>query len=56
MSVPRSDDTNAIAAVDAFLDTISRDSRPTLMLRAECDLTLGLASGSRHGPVAASTA
>jgi haloalkane dehalogenase len=47
MSVPRSDDTNAIAAVDAFLDTISRDSRPTLMLRAECDLTLGLASGQR---------
>ena len=44
MSVPRSDDTNAIAPVDPFLDAISCDSRPTLMLRDDSRsrrLTLG---------------
>jgi haloalkane dehalogenase len=47
MSVPRSDDTKALAAVDAFLDALSRDARPMLMLWGECDLILGLASGQR---------
>jgi haloalkane dehalogenase len=47
MSVPRSDDTKALAAVDALLDALSRDARPMLMLWGECDLILGLASGQR---------
>jgi haloalkane dehalogenase len=47
MSVPRSDDTKALAGVDAFLDALSCDSRPMLMLWGERDLILGLASGQR---------
>ena len=47
MSVPRSDDKDALAAVDVFLDALSRDSRPKLMLWGECDLILGLAVGQR---------
>ena len=47
MSVPRSDDIEALAAVDAFLDALGRDSRPILMLWGERDLILGLQSGQR---------
>jgi haloalkane dehalogenase len=47
MSVPRSDDEKALAAVDTFLDALSRDARPMLMLWGECDLILGVAVGQR---------
>jgi haloalkane dehalogenase len=47
MSVPRSDDIKALAAMDAFLDALRRDSRAMLMLWGERDLILGLQSGQR---------
>jgi haloalkane dehalogenase len=47
MSVPRSDDSSARAAADGFYGALRRDSRPVLMLWAEHDLFLTLASGQR---------
>ncbi len=47
MSVPRKDDETALAAVDAFIAGLSRDSRPKLMLWGERDLLLDLAVGQR---------
>jgi haloalkane dehalogenase len=47
MSVPRMDDEDAAAAADAFYAALHRDSRPVLMLWAESDLILTLASGQR---------
>jgi len=47
MSVPRSDDIKALAAVDAFLDALGRDLRPKMMLWGERDVLLGLQSGQR---------
>lgn len=47
MSVPRSDDERAASAADALCSALSRDSRPVLMLWAEHDLVLTLASGER---------
>jgi haloalkane dehalogenase len=47
MTVPRRDDETALAAFDAVLADLSRDSRPMLMLWGECDLFIGLASGQR---------
>ena len=47
MSVPRMDDEDAVAAADAFYAALGRDSRPVLMIWAESDLILTLASGER---------
>jgi haloalkane dehalogenase len=47
MSVPRMDDQRAAAAADEFYGALHRDSRPVLMLWAENDLFLTLASGQR---------
>jgi haloalkane dehalogenase len=47
MSVPRSDDKNALVAAEAFLDALSRDTRPMLMLWGERDFLLGVAVGQR---------
>jgi haloalkane dehalogenase len=47
MSIPRIDDQDALAAADEFYNALSRDPRPILMLWAESDLFLTLASGQR---------
>jgi haloalkane dehalogenase len=47
MSVPPIDDEGAAAAADAFYDYLRRDPRPMLILWAESDLFLTLASGQR---------
>jgi haloalkane dehalogenase len=47
MAVPRSDDSNAVAAAEGLCDALRRDQRPMLMLWAEHDLFLTLASGQR---------
>jgi haloalkane dehalogenase len=47
MSVPRMDDEDAAAAADAFYTALGRDSRPVLLVWAESDLILTLASGER---------
>jgi haloalkane dehalogenase len=47
MSVPRPDDHTAAAAAESLYDALRRDSRPVLMLWAEHDLFLTLASGQR---------
>ena len=47
MSVPPPDDEDAIAAAEAFCDALRRDPRPMLIIWAESDLFLTLASGQR---------
>lgn len=47
MSVPRMGNEDAAAAADASYVALRRDSRPVLMLWAESDLILTLASGQR---------
>jgi haloalkane dehalogenase len=47
MSVARMDDDSAVAAAEAFYDALRRDPRPMLILWAESDLFLTLASGQR---------
>jgi len=47
MSVPRSDDSGALAASDAFLAALRNDVRPKLMLWGERDLLLTLGVGQR---------
>ena len=46
-SIPRPDDRDAAAAADAFYGALRDDPRPVLMLWAEADLFLTLASGQR---------
>ena len=45
--VPAADDAAAIEAAESFYDALRRDPRPVLMLWAESDLFLTLASGQR---------
>ncbi len=47
LAVPPPDDGDAIAAADAFYDALRQDPRPMLILWAESDLFLTLASGQR---------
>jgi haloalkane dehalogenase len=47
MSVPGKDDKSAAAAADAFYDALRRDQRPMLIVWAESDVFLTLASGQR---------
>lgn len=47
MSIPRMGDKGGMAVSDAFFRAFSRDTRPMLMLWAERDLFLTLASGRR---------
>ena len=47
MSVPRTDDKSAAALSDAWFAALGRDRRPMLVLWAEQDLFLTLASGQR---------
>ena len=46
-AVPRPDDEAAAAAADAFYDALRADPRPMLMMWADSDLFLTLASGQR---------
>ena len=47
LAVPRPDNQTALAAADAFFDALRSDQRPILMIWAEDDLFLTLASGQR---------
>lgn len=47
ISVPRKDDRGVAVAAEAFYDTLRRDPRPMLILWAESDVFLTLASGQR---------
>jgi haloalkane dehalogenase len=47
MAVPRMEDEDEMARVDAFCDALRRDTRPMLVLWGEEDLFLTLASGQR---------
>jgi haloalkane dehalogenase len=46
-SVPQKDDKSAAVAAEAFYDALRRDQRPMLILWAESDVFLTLASGQR---------
>ena len=47
MSVPRADDKSTMALSEAWFDALRRDTRPMLVVWAEGDLFLTLASGQR---------
>jgi pimeloyl-ACP methyl ester carboxylesterase len=47
MSVPRTDDKSAVALSEAWFAALGRDTRPMLVLWAQQDLFLTVASGQR---------
>jgi haloalkane dehalogenase len=47
MTVPRTDDENALAASDRALESLKADTRPILMVWGEADVFLTLVSGQR---------